>query len=113
MKVLNRQCDRKVPNGTTVDYGQAGGMLSAPRKSGSNGNIISVSYRTWYTSCTTPAKLVWGIDTVTDTLGRVISFTTIAPASLRPLLGLKSAGLRTLVRFHYSHHIEPFIYLRN
>jgi RHS repeat-associated protein len=85
----------KYPNGTVVDYGAGNGHVYPTRITDSNGNYITITY----VNNQGPR-----IQTVTDTLGRVINFHYDAnnrlTAITAPALG--GTGTRTLVRLHYT-----------
>ncbi|HEX5888429.1 MAG TPA: hypothetical protein VFY61_06985, partial [Pyrinomonadaceae bacterium] len=93
----------KYPNGTTVTYGaysQPGGGVFPTFIQDANGNQITITY----VNNQGPR-----IQTVTDTLGRVINFhyngNNLLTAVTAPGLG---GGTRTLVRLHYHQHtINP------
>lgn len=84
----------KYPNGTVIEYGAPGrGAMYPTRITDANGNYITVTY----VNNTGPQ-----IQTVTDTLGRVINFhydaNNLLTAITAPAL---TSGTRTLVRLHY------------
>jgi RHS repeat-associated protein len=88
----------KRPNGTVITYGaysQSGGGVFPTSIEDANGNLIIITY----VNNAGPQ-----IQTVTDTLGRVISFyydsNNLLTAITAP--GLPT-GTRTLARFHYHH----------
>lgn len=84
----------KHPNGTTVEYGAQGtGAMYPTRITDANGNYITITY----VNNQGP-----NIQTVTDTLGRVVNFHYDANNLLTAITapGL-SSGTRTLVRLHY------------
>jgi RHS repeat-associated protein len=97
------------PNGTTVDYGVTntfGDALYPTRITDANGNYITVGYRnnscdanTALTTCGGP----W-ITSVTDTLGRTITFVYDSNWRLTSIAapGLGVDGPRTVARFHYG-----------
>ena len=86
----------KLPNGTNIVYGAPGdGAIYPTQITDVNGNYITITY---------VANAGPQIETVTDTLGRVINFhddvnnlltTVTAP-------GLNGSGPRELVRLHYQ-----------
>jgi RHS repeat-associated protein len=85
----------KYPNGTVIEYGAQGtGAMYPTRITDANGNYITITY----VNNTGPQ-----IQTVTDTLGRVINFhydaNNLLTAITAPTLG---TGTRTLVRLHYT-----------
>ena len=85
----------KYPNGTVIVYGAQGTSAMYPtRITDANGNYITITY----VNNTGPQ-----IQTVTDTLGRVINFHYDANNLLTAITapGL-NGGTRTLVRLHYS-----------
>jgi RHS repeat-associated protein len=84
----------KLPNGTIIDYSTVGGNTAYPTTiTDANGNYVRITYRNY----TGPQ-----IETVTDTLGRVITFyydaNNLPTAITGPDL---NGGTRTLVRLHY------------
>jgi RHS repeat-associated protein len=84
----------KYPNGTVIEYGAQGtGAMYPTRMTDANGNYITITY----VNNQGP-----NIQTVTDTLGRVISFHYDANNLLTAITapGL-TTGTRTLVRLHY------------
>ncbi len=91
----------KLPNGTVIDYGsyyQSGafsGQQAYPtRITDANGNYISISYR----SARAPE-----ISTITDTMGRVITFNYDSTNRLVSVTVPKfGSGTRTAVRLHYK-----------
>jgi RHS repeat-associated protein len=88
--------EAKYPNGTIIEYGVQGTQAMYPtRITDANGNYITVTYR----NNTGPE-----IQTITDTLGRVITFyydsNNLLTAITAP--GLTSGTTRTLVRLHYK-----------
>lgn len=93
----------KMPNGTTVNYGaysQSGGGVFPTFIEDANGNYITITYLN---------NQGPRIQTVTDTLGRVINFhydgNNLLTAMTAPGLG---GGTRTLIRLHYHQHtINP------
>jgi len=85
----------KYPNGTVIEYGAQGTSAMYPtRITDANGNYITITY----VNNTGPQ-----IQTVTDTLGRVVNFhydtNNLLTAITAPGL---NGGTRTLVRLHYS-----------
>lgn len=93
----------KLPNGTVVTYGaysQAGGGVFPTSIEDANGNVISISY----VNNAGPR-----IQTIVDTLGRVINFHYNANNLLTAVTGPGLNGTtRTLVRLHYHQHtINP------
>ena len=94
-----RSATVKYPNGTTVTYG-----LGPTQIADANGNIMSVKYGS-YISPGSPAKIESKIETITDTLGRVVNFeydsnnSNILTAITAPKVG---GGTRTIVRFYYK-----------
>lgn len=85
-----------LPNGTQIVYGAAGGGSIYPtRITDVNGNYITVTYR----NNSGPQ-----IDTVTDTLGRIVTFqydsNNLLTAVTAP--GFNGGDPRTLVRLHYQ-----------
>jgi RHS repeat-associated protein len=83
------------PNGTVIEYGAQGtGAMYPTRITDANGNYITITY----VNNTGPQ-----IQTVTDTLGRVINFhydaNNLLTAITAPTLGTDT---RTLVRLHYT-----------
>jgi RHS repeat-associated protein len=85
----------RYPNGTVIEYGAQGvGAMYPTRITDANGNYITITY----VNNTGPQ-----IQTVTDTLGRVINFhydaNNLLTAITAPALG---TGTRTLVRLHYA-----------
>ena len=90
--------EARFPNGTVIDYGaysQPGGGLFPTYIEDANGNYITIGY----VNNSGPR-----IQTVTDTLGRVINFhydsNNLLTAITAPGL---SGGTRTLVRLHYQN----------
>jgi RHS repeat-associated protein len=84
----------KYPNGTVIEYGAQGtGAMYPTRITDANGNYLTITY----VNNQGP-----NIQTVTDTLGRVINFYYDAYNLLTAITapGL-SSGTRTLVRLHY------------
>ncbi|HJP91183.1 MAG TPA: RHS repeat-associated core domain-containing protein [Pyrinomonadaceae bacterium] len=86
----------KLPNGTVINYGaysQSGGGVFPTSIEDANGNFIVITY----VNNSGPR-----IETVSDTLGRVISFYYNSNNLLTAITvpGL-SSGTRTLARFHY------------
>jgi RHS repeat-associated protein len=86
----------KLPNGTTIAYGAAGdGAIYPTNITDPNGNYLTITYRN---NNTGPQ-----IDTVTDTMGRVISFhydgNNLLTAVTAPDV---VSGTRELVRLHYQ-----------
>jgi RHS repeat-associated protein len=84
----------KYPNGTVIEYGAQGtGAMYPTRITDANGNYLTVTY----VNNQGP-----NIQTVTDTLGRVVTFhyddNNLLTAVTAPGLG---SGTRTLVRIHY------------
>jgi RHS repeat-associated protein len=91
--------EAKLPNGTVITYGaysQAGGGMFPTSIRDANGNVIYITY---------VGNAGPKIQTVTDTLGRVINFhynaNNLLTAITAPNL---SSGTRTLVRLHYHQH---------
>ncbi len=84
----------KLANGTVISYGQPGPGAGYPTTiTDPNGNYISITYVT----STGPQ-----IQTVTDTVGRVITFYYDANNLLTAITGPGlTTGTRTLVRLHY------------
>ena len=87
----------KLPNGTYVEYGVPGdGAIYPTRITDANGNYVTVTYRN---------NQGPRVETVTDTLGRVVQFHydgyNLLTAVTAPGLG---GGARTLVRLHYRQH---------
>ncbi|HWW74920.1 MAG TPA: hypothetical protein VNZ44_05945, partial [Pyrinomonadaceae bacterium] len=85
----------RYPNGTVVDYGApASGAVYPVRITDANGNFVSVTYRN---------NRGPDIETVTDTLGRVINFyydwLGLLTAITAPDL---TSGTRTVVRLQYQ-----------
>jgi RHS repeat-associated protein len=101
----------KYPDGTVVTYEVHGGRRLPGSIQSPNGNIIKIGYRT-YVAGTFPVR--WAINTIEDTLGRVITFnyagdsgfpvTTATPqASLVSITTTGYGGTpRTLVAFEYA-----------
>lgn len=91
-----------LPNGTRVHYGAAGdGAIYPTHIIDPNGNYINVTYRN---------NVGPQIDTVTDTLGRVINFHYDANNLLTAVTAppVNGATARTLVRLHYQQQfINP------
>jgi YD repeat-containing protein len=85
----------KFPNGTEITYGaQSGGIIYPTKIMDASGNYITITY----TNNTGP-----GIDTITDTLGRVLQFYYTSGGKLTAITapGL-NGGTRTLVRIRYK-----------
>jgi hypothetical protein len=85
----------KYPNGTVIQYGAPGaGAVYPTRITDADGNYVTVTY----VNNAGPQ-----IQTITDTLGRVVSFyydtNNLLTAVVGPSLG---GGTRTLVRLHYT-----------
>ena len=91
----------KYPNGTVVDYGAPGeNALHPTRITDANGNYVTITY----VNNQGPR-----IQTVTDTLGRVVNFhydyNNLLTAVTGPGLG---GTTRTLVRLHYKQHVLDY-----
>jgi len=85
----------KYPNGTVIEYGAQGtGAMYPTRITDANGNYITITY----VNNQGPQ-----IQTITDTLGRLVNFhydaNNLLTAITAPALG---TGTRTLVRLHYA-----------
>lgn len=85
----------RYPNGTMVDYNAPSDYEIYPtRITDANGNYISITYRNGIG----PA-----IDTITDTLGRMVSFHYDANNLLTAITGPSlNGGTRVLIRLHYG-----------
>lgn len=94
--------DARYPNGTVVDYSLPGELNSGgidfpsiypTRITDANGNYVSIRYRN---------DIGPAIDTITDTLGRVVSFHYDANNLLTAISGPSlNGGTRVLIRLHY------------
>src|SRR5690242_4684957 len=85
-----------LPNGTRISYGAFGdGAIYPTSIIDQNGNYITITYRN---------NAGPQIDTVTDTLGRIISFYYDANNLLTAITApaYNGAGTRTVVRLHYQ-----------
>src|SRR5690349_1175277 len=87
-----------LPNGTRVSYGAFGdGAIYPTSIIDPNGNYITITYRN---------NVGPQIDTVTDTLGRVVNFyydtNNLLTAITAPRVG---GGTRTLIRLHYHQQL--------
>ncbi|HYX72862.1 MAG TPA: hypothetical protein VE732_08825, partial [Nitrososphaera sp.] len=88
--------EAKFPNGTIIEYGVQGTQAMYPtRITDANGNYLTITYRN---------NMGPEIQTITDTLGRVITFNYDANNLLTAITapGLTSGTTRTLVRLHYK-----------
>lgn len=86
----------KFPNGTVIEYYTPGtGAMYPSRVTDAQGNYITITYR----NNTGPE-----IQTITDTLGRLIQFYYDANGRLTAITapGLAANSTRTLVRLHYK-----------
>lgn len=86
-----------MPDGTVINYNVTGpGVFYPTRVTDPNGNFVNITY----VNNTGPR-----IQTITDTLGRVITFNYDSNSLLTAITaaGLGSGTTRTLVRFHYRH----------
>ena len=88
-----------LPNGTKVNYGAFGdGAIYPTFILDPNGNYINITYRN---------NVGPQIDTITDTLGRVINFyydpNNLLTAITAP--AVNGTGTRTLVRLHYQQQL--------
>lgn len=88
----------RYPNGTSINYGAFGGNSVYPTNiTDANGNYITITY----VNNSGPR-----IQTITDTVGRVVSFSYDANNLLTAVTAPRlSGGTRTLVRLHY-HQIS-------
>jgi hypothetical protein len=88
-----------LPNGTRVHYGAAGdGAIYPTHIIDPNGNYVNVTYRN---------NAGPQIETITDTLGRVINFhydsNNLLTAITAP--AVHGSGTRTLIRLHYQQQL--------
>jgi RHS repeat-associated protein len=85
----------KLPDGTLIDYTAPGDAAIYPTKiTDTNGNYITVTYRNNHGP---------EIETITDTMGRVVTFNYDAQNRLTSINAPKlQGGTRTLVRLHYK-----------
>jgi RHS repeat-associated protein len=85
----------KLPNGTLIDYTAPGDAAVYPTKiTDVSGNYITVTYRNNHGP---------EIETITDTMGRVVTFNYDAQNRLTSINAPKlQSGTRTLVRLHYK-----------
>lgn len=94
----------KLPNGTTIiysNYGAGNGIIYPTKITDAQGNYITVTYRNnrW-----------WEIETITDTMGRIVTFQYDSNNHLISITAPRMTGqgtaygtktTRVLVRFHY------------
>ena len=94
----------KYPNGTSVIYGAgAQNSLYATQITDANGNIISIQYQRNKGKGGILVPAGPQIQTVTDTLGRVLNFEYDSNNHLTAITAPKvGGGSRTVVRFHYK-----------
>ncbi len=86
----------KMPNGTVVDYNAPGeGAIYPTRITDANGNFITITYRN---------NQGPKIETVTDTLNRVVNFHYNSNGLLTAVTapGFAGGAARTVVRLHYQ-----------
>jgi RHS repeat-associated protein len=94
----------KYPNGISVTYGAgAQNSLYATQITDANGNIISIQYQRNKVGGGILPPAESRIQTVTDTLGRVVNFEFDSNNHLTAITAPKvGGGSRTVVRFHYK-----------